>query len=242
MALDANGNEITPSDSSSGNNLNTEGNPNSAAEPLNPDTESLRYDQIVKKPEFQALIDRQVEKRVQAELEKSKTLAQPVEAESEDVKFLMKQHNLSADEAKAMVAWRDRGLEAKLKPIQEQLENHSKSQELTQKASAFYAANPEAFQHKQKMIDAMKGLNPSEREFVMNSPDGFNWLYSKVNKGAAPVSDTAKFAASSGGGSGGSSAKLSTSGTLASQAIDAFAKGDRAAYERLSQSLMQSRA
>ena len=148
-------------------------------------------------PEFKDFFDRQVERKAQ---DKSGAQQKSQQQEDEDVKMLMQKFDITEENAKGLVLWRDQGVDKKLKPIMDQIHSQGTQQTLTARFSALRIKNPEMDEYSDEMVKVMGELSDSARKYVMDDPEGVEWLLEKTKKKytKATVQDKIR----GGGGSG----------------------------------------
>src|SRR3990167_1474069 len=104
-------------------------------------------------PEFKDFFDRQVERKAQ---DKSGAQQKSQQQEDEDVKMLM--------------------------PIMDQIHSQGTQQTLTARFSALRIKNPEMDEYSDEMVKVMGELSDSARKYVMDDPEGVEWLLEKTKK------------------------------------------------------------
>lgn len=208
-----------------------------------PDGNPLTFADVLKHPEFQPFLKRQIEDEVTART--SQTVAEVLEQaglrkpggnaedpDAEDVKHIMANFDMEEAKAKELVHWRNRGIDKKTKV----LENRFDTLDLSMRFSQVFRENEDAKQLEGKMLEVFNSMTPDEKNFVLKSPKGATFLYGEARQRAGLTPAPARAA---GGGSGSSSRsvpaseKTGDSNVQVSQVLDAFKRGDRKEYERL---------
>lgn len=188
--------------------------------------------------ELQDYINKMVESRLGTILEKiqSSQIQSPLQSQTSEDPYqklaeeLAKEQEVDIKVAKGFVDRMSKISELKNRELNDRLTNF----ELAAKFSQVFKEHEDAGNLQNKMTLVFQGLNSLEKSFVMNSPDGAEYLYNKTKKEAEkfsiPISDKLK------GGSGGGQSlstdkKLGSQNVLLQEASTLLTKGDRVAYE-----------
>lgn len=207
-------------------------NPTPAAEPLNTDT-GVRFDQVIRNPEFQDYMERQIEKRVDAILA-SKTAPQVTKDEVAEIeKELDAKIAAGTLTAKDMVQAQRKIAEiaasVHFAPVKETVNTVSMQNAIAK----FGKDNPDMWDLREDMLKILNSLPAASQVFWRNQPPEVAvehlYLKAKVRRGnAAPAQNK-----DLGGSPPGRSAPKLGGGSLIDQALDARRKGDKVGYERI---------
>ena len=237
----ANGTQTPPASppASSGNGSGDGASAGTIKPETKPFHETLK--ELMANPDFQDYFNRQIDNRVQAKLDGTK----PKDVD-EDTKSLMGRFAITEDQAKGLVQWRDSGVEKKLKPLQDKIESNFSQQTLTSRIASLRMQHDDLDACGDTMLKLMSQMDETQRGFILNSPDGIEYLYEKARKtlGLATTSDKLK-----GGGGGGrgqnfdsKTGGLNTNIQTASKVLNDPTKSDRQRrmeYEQAMQSAMK---
>ena len=198
------------------------------------------FHEVIKHPEFQPFLDKQIEERVAGRT--ADTVAQVLkqigivkggegkEDNSEETKRLMANFDINEAQAKTLIEWRDTGVDKKTRGIEERFQ----VLDLTMRFGQVFQQNQDAKQYEGKMLEIFNGMNPFEKNFVMNSQDGAHYLYDIAKKRSGVLPPAARYAGTSTTSrSASASDKIGERDTQIGQALEAFNKGDRVGYERI---------
>lgn len=194
-------------------------------------------------PALQDYINRTVESRLQGILEKFGA-AQPKPAAQENdpleaiAQELAKEEEIKPEVARAFVGKFKRIVEHTTKSISDRLTQH----ELTQKFSQVFSRYEDAETLAPQMRTVFSSLSELERNFVLNSPDGADFLYQKArresNRSALPPSVRVS-AGNPPPRSPSMPQKVEGSNTLRVKAAEALKRGDRAGYDDVMAQIMR---
>ena len=201
------------------------------------------FHDVIKHPEFQPFLQRQIEEQVAARtadtvaqvlqqmgVTKNGNGNQPDQEAAEDLKKLMDNFEVDEKRAKELISWRDQGIEKHVKPFKERFD----VLDLSMRFGLVFQQNADAKQYEPKMLEIFKGMNEAEKNFVMNSQEGATFLYDTAKKRAGILPPAARYAGTSGPSRSTPPAqKIGDADTQVAQAVDALKKGDRASYERI---------
>lgn len=215
-----------------------------------PDGMPLTFADVIKHPEFQPYLQRQIQDEVIART--TDTVAKVLEQagivkpaakedpDEEDVKHLMANfEDMDEKRARQLVEWRNRGIDKKTRT----LENRFDNLDLSMRFSQVFRENEDARQYEGKMLELFNGMNDDERRFVIRSKDGAAYLYEQAKKRAGVLPASSRVA---GGGAGPSASrsvpvsdKTGDRDKQAGEAVAALLKGNRAEFERLMPGVMR---
>lgn len=209
-----------------------------------PDGKTLTFADVLKHPEFQPFLDRQLEEKVNqrtadavAKVLEQTGLIKPDAAkedpDAEDVQHIMANFEMEEAKARELVQWRNRGIDKKTKS----LENRFDALDLSMRFSQVFRENEDAKQLEGKMLEVFNAMTPEEKNFVLRSPKGASYLYGEARQRAGLLPASSR-AAGGGGGSSSSrslspSEKVGDSTAQLGKAVEALSRGNRAEYERL---------
>lgn len=208
------------------------------------DEKPLNFSDVIKHPEFQPFLDRQIEEKVAARttatvaqvLKEAGFVKPPVpqqDPDAEDVKHVMSTFEMDEARAKELVRWRNTGIDRKTK----HLESRFDQLDLSARFTDVFRENPDARKFEGTMVSTFNSMSDYEKNFVLYSQDGATFLYEKAKKRSGVLPPAARVA---GGGSGPSasrtvppSEKAGDGSAQVGMAVDALKKGNRGEYERL---------
>lgn len=230
------------------------GAPPENAEPgvKGPDGKPLTFNDVLKHPEFQPFLQRQIEDQVASRTADAvaKVLEQagvvkpnaPPDDDSEDAKQIMANFDITEEKARELVQWRNRGITKKTK----QLENRFDTLDLSMRFAQVYRENDDAKQFEGKMLELFNGMNEFEKNFILRSKDGASYLYEQAKRRSGVVPTYTRIAGGGGGGGSSSSRSVPPSEKTGSQdvqvgqAVAALKGGNRAEYERIMKTVVRA--
>ena len=203
-----------------------------------PEVKPIPFHEDLKVQEY---IARQVDARLEGILSRFGPPAPPVKEEGDPLdkiaQELAAEEKIDPETAKSFVKKFKVIAEHQNKELSRRLDNF----ELTQKFSQVFNAHPdEAESVAPKMTEVFGRLNDLEKNFVLKSPDGaeflFNKAYKEANRGVLPPSARANAGNPPTKGIQ-PEAKVGSRAALFAKANEAQRKGDRAGYEEIMQQI-----
>lgn len=242
---------LTPPDSPQGK-VDENGNPiQTPPEGANTSVGSKPFNETMKElmanPEFVDYIKRQnredVQFGVQRELERLGVKGSPKEDEAEKLaQEFATETGVDLAQAKSFVKYAIKIAESKVKPIQETQVAHGQSQALMGRVHQVRAKYGDVEGVSNKMWDMFNKMDEFSQSFVLNSPDGVEWLYAKAKDGHIVATPQEKLAGGSFAGRGASPiSKIGDETAIAQAASNALIGGKREEYEKYANSLLNKK-
>lgn len=195
------------------------------------------FHDVIRHPEFQPYLQRQIEEQVAARtaaiLSKVSPISQTtleVKEDQTDVKHLMENFEVDEKRAKELVKWRDRGIDKKTEALTQRFD----VLDLSLRFGQVFQQNADAKQYEGKMLDIFNNMNEQEKAFVMHSIDGATYLYdvAKKRSGVLPTTDRYR-GTSPAARSTPPAQKVGERDVQMTQALIALKNGNRTEYERI---------
>ena len=189
-------------------------------------------------PKIQEYINRQVETRVEHGVNsKLATMGLNISRQNGQEKSVLDQiagelteeYQLHPEKAKSLAQKMRRAASQDVEPLKTKVEE----MELTMRFGSVYSKNPDAGQYQKVMTQIFGQMNEVERNFVLRSPNGAQYLYEEAKK-RFPVPGSSDFA--KGGSSHSKGIPPQQKGGVGQQthldgALKAFQSGDKTEYE-----------
>jgi len=211
---------------------------------------SEQLNEMLKNPKFSEFWERQIGKKAEAIVSKRlESLNPPKEDEDPHAAELASTFGLDMTEAKKLSAivqrMADQAADKKLEAVRPIVATTTFNQKMAEFAQG--EGHADVFDLQSDMLEALKSEPESVQTALRNGPPEVSiaFLYNKVKatKGGTSVNPN-RYAGGSPAGGGAGSARVKDANAndpRIEQAIEAFKKGDRAAYERLAHGVISSR-
>ncbi len=193
-------------------------------------------------PKIQDYINRQAEKRAEAKVIekmaeygiKPQTQAATGDELDKIAAEIAEEHGLEPKLARSLTDKMKRANKGEMDKMRSEVDNIN----LTLRFGQVFANNPDGQKYSAKMQEIFNDMGTLERDFVLKSPNGPDYLFGEAKKRLGYVPSNERLSGGSGAGRSASpSSKVGDVTTLTTQAVEALKSGDRPKYEKIMSSM-----
>lgn len=211
-----------------------------SAETIKTEAKVPPFNEMMRVPEFQDFFNRQVENAVSraiaANAQAGLTQAQKKDILDEFAESLVQDYQMDLKQAKRLASQFDALTKHRIDSTVGGLRKENEEMKITLQFGQVFNQYPDAVKYSRNMKQVFEGMSEYDREFVLKSPNGPEFLYQKAKKladGGVLSNDQKHLGSSPAAKSGASSTRqLDSSASLVGKVSDALVKGDKKAYEQ----------